>query len=123
MTPGEAEALRQQLPALKVKVEEIDAPEYPKLRRRLRLLMELFEDVLDGEYVKLPYVAFAEVVFALAYVFRDNDIIPDSVPGMGLADDASIVGAVIVRHEAALSAYAATKGVSWSEVSADSVRG
>lgn len=121
VTAREAEDFRQRLPALKVKVEEIDAPDFPKLRRRIRLLMDLYEDILDGVYQQFPYAAFGEVVFALSYVLKGNDIIPDSVPGLGMADDASIVSAVFLRHEAALSGYAATKNLPWSEVSVDIV--
>lgn len=119
VTPREAEKFRQHLPTLKIKVETIDAPEFPKLRRRLRFLIELFEDVLDGEFVDLPYTAFAETAFALDYTLRGNDIIPDSLPGLGYADDASIVGAVFMRYETQLAAYAAEKSIDWQEVSID----
>ncbi len=119
ITPQEAERFRQRLPALKVKVEELNVPEFPKLRRRLRLLADLFEDVLDGVYTSLPYTAFAEALFALSYLLKDNDIIPDSVPGIGMADDASIVSAVFLRNEAALIQYSATKNLPWSDFSSD----
>ncbi len=119
VTPRQAEKFRQSLPTLKIKVETIEAPDFPKLRRRLRLLIDLFEDVLDGEFIDLPYTAFAETAFALDYVLRGNDIIPDSVPGLGYADDASIVSAVFMRYEVQLAAYAAEKGMDWKDVSID----
>ncbi len=119
ITQQEAESFRQQLPALKVKVEELQVPEYPKLRRRLRLLAEIYEDVLDGVYLKLPYTTLAETVFALSYLLKDNDIIPDSVPGIGMADDASIVSAVFLRNEAAIADYASSKNYPWSDYSSE----
>lgn len=119
VSPATAEGFRQDLPALKIKVEGLQTEDFPKLRRRLRLLIELFEDVLDGIYTEFPYVAFAEAVFAMRYALKGNDIIPDSVPGLGLADDASIVSAVYIRNEKDLAAYATFKGVAWSEVEVD----
>ena len=41
----------------------------------------------------------AEAAFALLYFQRATDLIPDSIPGMGLLDDAIIVGLVLRRHD------------------------
>ena len=40
-----------------------------------------------------------EAAFALLYFQRATDLIPDSIPGMGLLDDAMIVRIVLGRHE------------------------
>ena len=42
-----------------------------------------------------------EAAFALLYFQRATDLIPDSIPGMGLLDDAMIVRIVLGRHEPA----------------------
>jgi uncharacterized membrane protein YkvA (DUF1232 family) len=40
----------------------------------------------------------AEGTFAAAYLLEEEDLIPDSFPGMGLADDAIIVNRVVSRN-------------------------
>jgi len=40
----------------------------------------------------------AEGAFAAAYLLEEEDLIPDSIPGMGLADDAIIVKRVVSRN-------------------------
>ena len=40
----------------------------------------------------------AEGTFAAAYLLEEEDLIPDSIPGMGLADDAIIVKRVVSRN-------------------------
>ena len=40
-----------------------------------------------------------EAAFALLYFQRASDLIPDSIPGMGLLDDAMIVRIVLGRNE------------------------
>ena len=41
----------------------------------------------------------AEAAFALFYFQSPTDLIPDSIPGMGLLDDAMIVSMVLRCHE------------------------
>jgi uncharacterized membrane protein YkvA (DUF1232 family) len=40
----------------------------------------------------------AEGTFAAQYLLQEEDLIPDSVPGVGLADDAILVKRVVARH-------------------------
>jgi uncharacterized membrane protein YkvA (DUF1232 family) len=40
----------------------------------------------------------AEGTFAAQYLLKEDDLIPDSVPGVGLADDAILVKSVVARH-------------------------
>jgi hypothetical protein len=40
-----------------------------------------------------------EAAFALLYFQRSTDLIPDSIPGLGLLDDAMMVHIVLDRHE------------------------
>ena len=49
--------------------------------------------------------AIRESAFALLYFLKGFDRIPDSVPEIGLLDDALVVQVVFQRHEAALRAH------------------
>jgi hypothetical protein len=57
------------------------------------------KDQVAGLNHELTAQAVAEAAFALLYFQNPTDLIPDSIPGMGLLDDAMIVGMVLRRHE------------------------
>ena len=54
-----------------------------------------------------------EAAFALLYFQRATDLIPDSIPGMGLLDDAMIVRIVMGRHEQAFKSSSHGYNLSW----------
>jgi hypothetical protein len=54
-----------------------------------------------------------EAAFALLYFQRATDLIPDSIPGMGLLDDAIIVRIVLDRHEHAFKSSPDAYNLSW----------
>ncbi len=60
-----------------------------------------------------------EAAFALLYFQRTTDLIPDSIPGMGLLDDAIIVRIVLSRHEHALKSSSHAYKLSWPTPSFD----
>ncbi len=119
VTPRSVESFRRHLPELQLKMVEIDAPKHPHLFRQLEFLTRFVEDCADGEWKDYPFVTFAEALFALAYVQRGIDIIPDMIPGIGYADDSSLVRAVLVRSELHYSAYAEANKIAWDEVSTE----
>jgi uncharacterized membrane protein YkvA (DUF1232 family) len=106
VTAGQMEAFRRKLPFLKVKAETINAPEFPHLKPQTNFLVRYAEDVLDGAYPCSDLQAIAETVFALNYLLKEVDIIPDSVPGIGLADDSMVLRAVLRGHESEFRAFA-----------------
>jgi uncharacterized membrane protein YkvA (DUF1232 family) len=110
VTVGAMNAFRPKLPLSKAKAETIEAPEFPHLREQVHFLASYAEDVLDGAYPCNDLPAAAEAVFALGYLLSDVDIIPDSVPGKGYADDSAVLRAVLVSHEPEFRAYAASVG-------------
>ena len=83
VTAGQMDAFRRQLPLLKVKAEIMDVPEFPHLKPQTNFLVRYAEDVLDGAYPCSDLQAIAETVFALSYLLKEVDIIPDSVPACG----------------------------------------
>ncbi len=117
ITPASTDRLRQILPEVKVKAASIDPGRFKHLPEQVLFLADLFEDVADGEYKEVPYVTFAETVFALKYIHRGLDFIPDHLPVIGYADDSSVIRAVLLRHEKALALYAEAKGLKWESIS------
>lgn len=119
VTAGEMDAFRRKLPFLKVKAETLDSPHQPHLREQARFLVRYAEDVLDGVYPCSDLQAIAETVFALGYLLKDVDIIPDNVPEKGLSDDSLVLRAVLASHEEELRAFAKKNGLDFAAVSTE----
>ncbi|UTC64534.1 DUF1232 domain-containing protein [Treponema sp. OMZ 788] len=47
------------------------------------------------DYREIPFKTIGMIILTLVYVFSPVDIIPDVIPGVGLLDDAAIVGLCI----------------------------
>jgi uncharacterized membrane protein YkvA (DUF1232 family) len=71
---------------------------------------------VDGEAADLPFVTVAAAAFALVYAHRQMDLIPNSIPEFGHADDSAVVRTVLIEHERALAAHAAKIGISWAKI-------
>ena len=71
---------------------------YHELRHQIREIMRTLEAAaLVNAADPLPR-CLAEGTFAAQYLLKEDDLIPDSVPGTGLADDAILVKSVVGRH-------------------------
>lgn len=114
ITPQVVETLLRKLPLWKAEFTQIQAPKFPHLVDQLEFLADVVEDVAEGAYKELPYVALAAAVFALIYAHRKVDLIPDSLGDLGRADDSSVVRAVLIQHEKAFARYAASQGRDWA---------
>ena len=102
VTPEAVEALRGLRSPLQAKIAGIEGSEV--LRDRLELLTNYF---LATSHATTDAATQREVTFALLYFLKGFDRIPDSVPEVGLLDDAMIVQTVLQRHETVLQAFAA----------------
>src|SRR5215207_9481185 len=116
ITPKVVEQVVRHLPLWKVEFTQINAPKYPHLVDQLEFLADVVEDVAEGAYKELPYVAFSRAVFAVMYAHKKVNIIPDMVTGFGRADDSSIVRAVLMQNELAFAKYAGVQGLDWSQI-------
>lgn len=109
--------VHKKLPLLKVEFAQINAPRFPHLVDQLEFLADVVEDFAEGAAEDMPLVTIASATFALIYAHRQMDLIPDSVPEFGHADDSGVVRAVLIEHERFLSNYAAKRGISWAKIS------
>jgi uncharacterized membrane protein YkvA (DUF1232 family) len=78
------------------------------LRGRLELLAAVFDEATAGAPID-PH-ALREIAFVLLYFMKNADRIPDSVPQIGLLDDAVIAQFVLQRQAAAIGAWARRRG-------------
>lgn len=81
------------------------------LQRRLELLATYFDEASTDGLRGTP--AHRETAFALLYFLKGFDRIPDSVPEVGLLDDAMIVQVVLQRHAATFRAHWLRRGRTW----------
>ena len=110
------EGIHKKLPFLKVEFATINAPKFPHLVDQLEFLADVVEDFAEGAAEDVPYVTAASAAFALVYAHRQFDLIPDSDPEFGHADDSVVVRAVLIEHERPLAEYAAKRGINWSKI-------
>lgn len=104
-------ALTRLMPVVTGRIREL--PSGDRLRRRLEVLTTYFcEARSEGLSVT---VVQREVAFALLYFLKGADRIPDTIPDVGLLDDALVAKLVLERHSAALRVHWARRGRSWPE--------
>ncbi len=98
MTADELRGLRRFVPALVEKKKNATVQGHDDLARGIAVLgAVLASSAVTNAADPLPR-HLAEAGAALSYVLKGIDIIPDSVPGLGLADDAWIVARVLQRN-------------------------
>lgn len=119
ITPQVMRRVYRKLPLLKVEFTAINAPKFPHLVDQLEFLADIVEDFVDNQADELPYVAVASAAFALMYAHRQLDLIPNSVPEYGHADDSAVVRVVLIEHERVLADYAAKHGLKWSKITVE----
>jgi len=79
-------------------VKESSAPGFIVDRlQNLRLMIQMLSDI---EW-RLPHQEASRVLNALAYFAEPDDLIPDTIPGLGFLDDAIMVELVVreLKHE------------------------
>ena len=119
ITAGQLDSFKRKLPFLKVKAETIETPDFPHIRKQIHFLTRYAEDVLDMVYPCSDLAAIGETVFALGYLLKDVDIIPDSLPGIGFADDSAILRAVLQTHENEFRDFAEKSGLDFDLVTVE----
>ena len=91
-------ALRGHLDSLRSKMETEQARSHYDLLEGVELLIRWIESAeADGLEDPLPS-HLAEAGVAAAYILKGVDLIPDSIPEIGLTDDARILARVLERN-------------------------
>ncbi len=109
VTPEAIAALRRLRQPLHRKIDALK--ESGHLRHRLELLAVYFEEAGSDGHKGTP--AHRDVAFALLYFLKGFDRIPDSLPEVGLLDDAMIVQIVLQRHAVTLRGHWLRRRRTW----------
>jgi uncharacterized membrane protein YkvA (DUF1232 family) len=97
ITPVRLERMIRLLPEIRLMATQVT--EFPQLPDQVEFLAQLIEDFYSGLSPDIPYTAIAEAAFALSYLRKGIDIIPDSISGVGYADDAAIINVVFETYK------------------------
>ena len=104
ITAGQVDVFRNHLAAYKLKAETLESAGQPLLRKQSLFLLRFIEDVLDEVYVAEDFPALPESIFAVRYLVKGVDIIPDTTAG-GYSDDSAVLNEVLAGHEAEFRKY------------------
>ncbi|MGB0581913.1 MAG: hypothetical protein ACPGVU_19635 [Limisphaerales bacterium] len=110
------EGIHKQLPMLKIEFAQINAPKFPHLVEQIEFLAAVLEDYVEAADKEIPLGTVAEAAFALAYVHKQTDLIPNSNPDIGYADDSSVTRCVLMENERVLREYAIRHDLDWEQV-------
>ena len=117
LTPEYLAELRAELPLLNVRFAAIAAPQFPDLQQQLKLLADFFQDTADGVFPAGSDASRKETAFAIRYMAKETDIIPDFVPEIGYADDSLIVRTVLSQHQDVFRDYCRFRKIRCSKIS------
>jgi uncharacterized membrane protein YkvA (DUF1232 family) len=107
--PADLAGLRHLLGAVRAKAAAI------RDSHRLRQRIEMLATFVEESETDLNTVAQREASFALYYFLKGFDLIPDSIPEIGLLDDALLVEAAYNRNLLELRSHWAAQGRVWPE--------
>lgn len=62
---------------------------------KLQLLFDIFRAWIKGDYKEIPTKSIIMIIAGILYFVSPIDLIPDFIVGLGLVDDAAVIGFVI----------------------------
>lgn len=66
----------------------------------IRTMCSMVKAWSKKEYKKVPVNVIGMIILTLVYVFLPADVIPDFIPGIGVVDDAAMVGLCLAAAKA-----------------------
>src|ERR1700737_1773713 len=90
LPPEHLDEMWRELPILNLQFAAISVCQFPHLQQQLKLLTDFLEDTAVGVFPTGSEASQKETAFALRYMAKETDVIPDSVPEIGYAYDSTI---------------------------------
>ncbi|MBI5189412.1 MAG: DUF1232 domain-containing protein [Nitrospirae bacterium] len=86
-------------------LKRVASPKYKQALDEVQTLMRLIRTWVSGEYTNVPVWTIIMAVAAILYLVNPFDIIPDTIPVVGLLDDAFVIRMVCIAIMADLDAF------------------
>ena len=102
-TLEDTEKLQALLQDLEKKIK--DVPHVGDVLADLPILVSMITSYLKKEYTEIPTSSLIAIVVAFIYLVNPFDLVPDSIPVIGLLDDAAVVGFVVKSIHDDLEVY------------------
>lgn len=118
VTPATLQRLALLLPDLREKFNSVIAPGFKNAPAQFEFAACIVEAVAADSYRDLSYAAIGEAAFALLYLSRAVDIIPDCIDRLGYLDDAAVVATVLERNAVEFARFASHTGGDWAATGA-----
>ena len=103
--PGKIESLLQQF---EEKIKEL--PVAGDALSKVPLMISMIRSYITKEYTAVSPKVIVTLVASVIYLLKGKDLIPDSIPILGYADDLAVFAAAFLIDEPELNAY-----VQWRE--------
>ena len=68
------------------------SPHFNDIFDDLQAMVSMLDDYRKKNYLKIPWRTISTSAFAVLYILNPMDLIPDVIFGVGLLDDATVVG-------------------------------
>jgi len=106
-TLGDKKQLKDLIGSAVKKVGEIDVVSFKENFVYLMAMVRLLKAYFKGEYREVPWKSLLTITGAVIYVVIPFDLIPDTIPGIGLIDDAKVVSVSLQAVKGDLDAFMA----------------
>ena len=80
-------------------------PKLDKVMDDIKTVITMLKDVVSKKYTALPVATIASLLGALMYLFKKNDLIPDSVPVAGQLDDLAVMALALKLSKGDIEKY------------------
>lgn len=100
VTAAQIEGFGRLVPKLQAKLRRLQREGHHQLHDEAAALLAYAEPASRGNAIPFNPRAMFEAVFALTYLLKGFDAIPDEVPEIGLADDRILIHHVFKSHPA-----------------------
>ena len=109
--------IKDLLAGLEEKVKEV--PVIGETLSDIPVMAAMIKAYITKEYTEVSPKVVASLVAALIYLLKKGDLIPDSIPLLGLADDLAVMGLALKLCKPELDAFSAWRAANKSLDSAE----
>ena len=86
-----------------------EMPALSQMVTDIPVLVSMLKGYVTREYTQVSPKVVAVIIGAFLYIVRKEDLVPDNIPIVGMADDVAVVGLAVKMCQPEIEAYKAWK--------------